>query len=61
MIIITSVLICVSAFGAPEDDPVRVYADSMAQAIVANRDAVLLELLGPLGGIRNDFGNHLRI
>jgi hypothetical protein len=70
MIILSSVLMCVSAFGTPEDDPVRVYADSMAQAIVANRDAVLLEnfapimrsnytqtdLLGPLGAIRNDFG-----
>jgi hypothetical protein len=70
IIILSSVMLCRSVFGAPEDDPARVYADSMAQAIVANRDAVLLEnfapimlsnytqadLLSPLGAIRNEFG-----
>jgi hypothetical protein len=70
MLILGSVLMCVSTLGASEDDPARVYADSMAQAIVANRDAVLLEnfapimrgnytetdLLGPLKAIRNNFG-----
>jgi hypothetical protein len=70
IIILISVMLWSSVFGAPEDDRARVFADSMAQAIAANREASLLEnfapimrknyseaeLLGPLKGIRNDFG-----
>jgi hypothetical protein len=70
IIILISVMLWSSVFGAPEDDRARVFADSMAQAIVANREASLLEnfapimrknyseaeLLGPLKGIRNEFG-----
>jgi hypothetical protein len=68
--VLACAMFCVSALGATEDDAVRAYAESMAQAIIANRDAVLLEnfapimrsnysdadLLSPLKGIRSEFG-----
>jgi hypothetical protein len=71
---VTAVLLCamlsVSALGATGDDALRAYADSMARAVVANRDAVLLEnfapimhstysdkeLLAPLKKIQSEFG-----
>ena len=71
---VTAVLLCamlsLSALGAAGDDAVRAYADSMAQAVVANRGAVLLEnfapimrstysdedLLSPLKKIQSEFG-----
>jgi len=71
---VTGALLCAllsfTSLGATGDDAVRAYADSMAQAVVANSDGILLqnfapimrntysdkELLSPLRKIQDEFG-----